>query len=317
MSSGKPRAVRSAATLAGSSFARLIRDLRGRLKLSQQKFAALLNVTRLTASRWQNGEVEPSAENFIVLATLAQERGYPDLAIKFLAYAGLTIPTLRALVPEFEEFARRHEKRVFEPPPDKEIVRLPLLDDSFFEGGHETIKSMLSPLAIEALGDAKSGIAFPSESIPHPLATFVFRAPDDYMWPIFRKGDLVAVECPFDIPAARPKLPSIGKEPIVAAYRKVTAPGEPRGLYLRRILLSGVELTNVRLESELGLRIAAARASHLRFDLHSSGIDLGELYSSQMLDITCEVHGLPLRPDKPDPAWSILGRVVASVTSQT
>jgi len=307
--------VRSAATLAGSSSARLIRDLRERLKLSQQKFATLLDVTRLTASRWQSGEAAPSAENFLVLAKLAQERGYFDLALKFWESAGVTIPILRALIPEFEKFARLHERHTFEPPADKEVVRLPLLDGTFFEGDHEAIKSRLSPLAIEALGNARARVAFPAESVPHPVATVVVRAPDNYMWPIFRKGDLVAVECPFDVQAQHPKIQRVGDEPIVAAFCKPlgsTMDGERGPLYLRRMLLSGLEVTNISLESELGLRIAAARATHLKFDLELSGIDFREYFHSETLKITGKVHGLPGRPD---PEWSILGRVVASVSS--
>ncbi len=265
MSTGKTRAVRSAATPGGLPFARRIRDLRKRLKLSQQKFADDLGVTRLAASRWQNGDAEPSATNFLILAKLAQERGYFDLALKFWESAGMTVPLLRALIPEFEEFATRHERRTFELPLDQEIVRLPLLDNSFFEGG---------------------------------------------------EGDLVAVECPFEIPAQRPKTSRIGDEPIVAAFFEPTMGTslvpEQRGLYLRRLLLRGLDVTNIFLESELGLRLAAARASHLIIEPELSGIEFREFIHSETLNITGNVHGLPGRPE---PEWSILGRVIASVTS--
>jgi putative transcriptional regulator len=39
---------------------RLVRDLRGRMGLTQEKFAAKLGVTFPTINRWENGRAKPS-----------------------------------------------------------------------------------------------------------------------------------------------------------------------------------------------------------------------------------------------------------------
>lgn len=43
-----------------SSTARLVRELRARLGLTQEKFAARLGVTFPTINRWENGRAKPS-----------------------------------------------------------------------------------------------------------------------------------------------------------------------------------------------------------------------------------------------------------------
>jgi putative transcriptional regulator len=43
-----------------NDFARLVRELRDRLDLSQEKFAARLGVTFPTVNRWENGRAAPS-----------------------------------------------------------------------------------------------------------------------------------------------------------------------------------------------------------------------------------------------------------------
>jgi transcriptional regulator with XRE-family HTH domain len=297
MSSLEPRKLRPGAPSARRSSARLIAGLREQLDLSQQKFADLLDVTRLAASRWQSGEVEPSAANFIVLAKLAQGRGHLGLAVQFWERAGVTMPVLRALVPEIEESARRHEAHTFEPPSLAEAVRLPLLDKSFFEGDSESLKSRLSPLAIESLRDAEARVAFPSESVPRPLATLAVRAPDDYMRPIFRKGEFVAVEVPFLIPDQAP-VKRIGQAPIAALYFQPehSTSSDPRpGLHLREIYLYGPDQKQMRLDTAVGRGIAAARA------FFKGGLEFN--YREEIESASILVDG------KNESEWSILGRV--------
>jgi putative transcriptional regulator len=51
----------------------LIRDLRARLGLTQEKFAARLGVTFPTINRWENGRAKPSPLALRQIQMLAQE----------------------------------------------------------------------------------------------------------------------------------------------------------------------------------------------------------------------------------------------------
>src|ERR671938_398637 len=57
--------------------ARVIREWRRRLGLTQEALAQALNVTFSTVSRWENGHVVPSKLAWRALQQLAAERGCP------------------------------------------------------------------------------------------------------------------------------------------------------------------------------------------------------------------------------------------------
>lgn len=56
-------------------FAPLVRELRKRLRLTQEKFAARLGVTFPTINRWENRRVEPSPMAVQHLKDFVQEMG--------------------------------------------------------------------------------------------------------------------------------------------------------------------------------------------------------------------------------------------------
>ena len=68
-----------------SDIAALIREIRGRLGLTQEKFAAKLGVTLPTINRWENGRAKPSPLALKQIEDLARglgERG-EDLLQEF------------------------------------------------------------------------------------------------------------------------------------------------------------------------------------------------------------------------------------------
>ena len=57
------------------SISRLVRTLRGRMGLTQEKFAARLGVTYPTVNRWENGRARPSPLAMRQLKELACQLG--------------------------------------------------------------------------------------------------------------------------------------------------------------------------------------------------------------------------------------------------
>lgn len=60
--------------------ARLIRQLRQQLGLSQEKFAAQLGVSFRTVNRWENGHTEPSALALKQIEMLLQQMSHSSKA---------------------------------------------------------------------------------------------------------------------------------------------------------------------------------------------------------------------------------------------
>jgi len=54
---------------------RMVRTLRGRVGLTQEKFAARLGVTYPTVNRWENGRAQPSPLAMQQLKELARQLG--------------------------------------------------------------------------------------------------------------------------------------------------------------------------------------------------------------------------------------------------
>jgi len=174
-----------------TSTADRIQNLRKAIGLNQEVLAKKVGVKRLATVRWENGEATPSAGNYIGLAKLAQKHGMHSEALWFWNEAGVAIPDLRALVPEINKAFKEYERRVFEIRPAGEVVRLPLLDNAFFDGSPESVLLRLSALPMEAHPES---VPLPPKLALRPLATFCIHAPDDFMRPMFHRGDTLAVD---------------------------------------------------------------------------------------------------------------------------
>jgi len=61
--------------LMGNDIARLIREIRERTGLSQEKFAARLGVTFPTVSRWEHGRAKPSPLALKQIENMLRELG--------------------------------------------------------------------------------------------------------------------------------------------------------------------------------------------------------------------------------------------------
>lgn len=70
----------------GMDHATLVREIRRRLGLTQEKFAAKLGVTFPTVNRWENGKAKPSPLAIQQIAELLRSMGADgdDLAKRFL-----------------------------------------------------------------------------------------------------------------------------------------------------------------------------------------------------------------------------------------
>ena len=65
----------------------MVREVRSRLGLSQEKFAAKLGVTLPTISRWENGRTKPSPLAIQTIRNLMDSMGHEgaDLMAKYFA----------------------------------------------------------------------------------------------------------------------------------------------------------------------------------------------------------------------------------------
>ena len=63
----------------------LVRELRGQMELTQEKFAAKLGVTFATINRWENGRARPSPLAVQRLEELLSEHGTSTLRRRYLS----------------------------------------------------------------------------------------------------------------------------------------------------------------------------------------------------------------------------------------
>ncbi len=284
------------------ALARNIAALRDALGLSKVQFAKELGVSRIAVLQWENGR-EPGTKKYVDLANLASEIA-PSCALWFWEKAGVHASVLRKLVPEVEKLLKRHEARISGLRSDRE-VRLPLLDESFFEGGHESVRARLNALSIETSGDVESA-AFPLAVIPNRGATIAVRAPDDHMRYVFCQGDIIAVDTSSGTGPGPFGTPQLGKEfeggQIVAAYYKPAGrkSGSLRaGLHLRRLWVFGSDAASLKLETDIGREFEIVRPF-----VRTHGEAIHPVVGSEEVNITG------------NPEWSVLGRVVAWIGSQ-
>jgi SOS-response transcriptional repressor LexA/DNA-binding XRE family transcriptional regulator len=174
-----------------------IRDLRLRMHISQGELARLLDCSAMTVSRWENGQLAPTAQYYIALGKLA---GKADCWF-YWERAGLqSSDVVRALPekerkqlptqgqPELAQVAAGGGARV-EPPAKADLVHIPLLQTFAGTQGSEGDKrGNLNRIP------AKNVMGAPAEWCPNPGYTSLLRIKGRSMEPLIRDGDIVAVD---------------------------------------------------------------------------------------------------------------------------
>ena len=170
-------------------------ELRHRLNLSQTDFGQRLHSSAMGVSRWERGNQEPSAGNYIELGNLA---GAP-LCWYFWGRAGLRAEDLMRVVPRLgRQFSR--------PPPTidfqiahagsggkelstPQLVAIPLLKVAVAShGGRGDSSTLLHDAPVESI------IAAPKEWCPNPSTTTCLRVRGNSMMPLINDGYILAVD---------------------------------------------------------------------------------------------------------------------------
>jgi SOS-response transcriptional repressor LexA len=179
----------------GSEWAVRIRQLRGRLKLSQTLFGQRLHSSAMAVSRWERGAQEPTSGRYIELGNLA---GDPECWY-FWERAGLRSQDLMRAMPGLQRRLHETRRREFEVVSagsgkkkrrhTQRLVVVPLLKIVAASPGEKGDK-------LESLLNApiESMIAAPSEWCPNPSATSCLVVRGDSMAPIIYDGYLLAVD---------------------------------------------------------------------------------------------------------------------------
>jgi type I restriction enzyme M protein len=97
-----------------SAFAAVVRDLRDRLNLSQEKFAAQLRVSLPTVSRWEKGKSEPDGAVRHAVTEFVKSLG-PEFADLYARLSGKEIGA--TLIPPAPPVRRGRRKQAAEPAP--------------------------------------------------------------------------------------------------------------------------------------------------------------------------------------------------------
>ncbi len=298
-----------------ASPAQRIGELRAELELSQEEFAAKVNITRVAVVRWEKGSATPSTEAYVQLAKLAQEKS-PSRALWFWEQAGVDEAALRTLVPEIDRSLKNFEKRLknWSEKDPQGFVPVPLVEDL----GHGTHENVLSRIHSAIREGVEVYVPFPKSAIETPQATACLRAPDDYMRPIVHTGDFLAVDVSragkptseraheFAKNLTKELLLPLGDRAIFAVY--YDRPSKPPrwrgrgGLHARAVTLTvdddGKPTGRIHLTTEMGLNVAAAVQA-----LGGKPKPFSDLEEAS--DIIIPV----------DPGVSLIGRVVAWIGS--
>ena len=92
--------------MARPEWANRIIALRKELGLLQAQFAELLQVTQAAISQWESGVSEPSAENYIRMANLADEMN----CLWFLEHIGVDVSRVERLAAARKSPSKRPQK---------------------------------------------------------------------------------------------------------------------------------------------------------------------------------------------------------------
>jgi transcriptional regulator with XRE-family HTH domain len=174
-----------------------IRDLRLRMHISQGELARLLDCSAMTVSRWENGQLAPTAHYYIVLGKLA---GRPDCWF-YWEKAGLQSSDVARVLPEKErrqlptqvqpelDLASAGGGARVEPLAKPDLVHIPLLQTFAGTQGNEGDKrDNLNRIP------AKNVMGAPAEWCPNPGYTSLLRIKGHSMEPLIRDGNIVAVD---------------------------------------------------------------------------------------------------------------------------
>jgi SOS-response transcriptional repressor LexA len=181
---------------AASDWAQKIRELRRRLQVPQGDLARLLDCSAMTVSRWENGQLAPTAHYYIELGKLA---GKPDCWF-YWERAGLQSSDVLRVLSERER---------------RQLCEEPMLD--FAEAGsggrepqvHKKAKIVAIPVLLAVAGThggqgdrreslshipAKEVMGAPADWCPNPGYTSLLRVRGHSMEPLIRDGDITAVD---------------------------------------------------------------------------------------------------------------------------
>ena len=92
--------------MATPEWANRVVALRKQLGLLQTQFAERLRVTQAAVSRWESGASEPSAENYIRMANLADEMNY----LWFLEHIGVDVSRIERLAVARKSPSKKSQK---------------------------------------------------------------------------------------------------------------------------------------------------------------------------------------------------------------
>jgi phage repressor protein C with HTH and peptisase S24 domain len=178
-------------------WAKRIHELRARLHVPQGELARLLDCSAMTVSRWENGQLEPTAHYFIELGKLA---GKADCWF-YWERAGLQSSDVVRVLPERE---RKQLPVQAEPGLDlveagtgarlealgkPKIVHIPVLQAvAGTHGGEGDKRDNLNRIP------AKEMMGAPTEWCPNPGYTSMLRVKGKSMEPLIHDGDIAAVD---------------------------------------------------------------------------------------------------------------------------
>lgn len=162
-----------------------IRKLRLDLDFTQEKFAHACGVTRISATAWEIGKSSPAPRAWKQMAKLAAKVA-PSTAMWFWAKAGFEHDDFQYLFPEFKRMVEDSELRIEQKLKSSTsdavlvpIVRTPLPGQLRFPPSSEQIEDYLS---------------LPTHLIQADWKLIAIRISDQFVRPIFSKGDIVLVD---------------------------------------------------------------------------------------------------------------------------
>src|SRR5256885_5256154 len=178
-------------------WAKRIREIRTRLRIPQGELARLLDCSAMTVSRWENGQLEPTAHYYVELGKLA---GKTDCWF-YWERAGLQSSDVVRVLPERErkqlpapvepqmEFAEAGSGGRLEEVPKSKLVPIPILMAvAGTHGGGGDKRANLNRIP------AREVMGAPTEWCPNPGYTSLLRVKGRSMEPLIHDGDIAAVD---------------------------------------------------------------------------------------------------------------------------
>ena len=179
-----------------TDWAEQIRNLRKELGISQSELARKLDCSAMTVSRWENGQLAPTARYYIELGKLADKED----CWFYWGRAGLQSSDVMPVLTERErkQFSARPEEQmelaaagggVKEAARKPKMVPIPVLQATVgTHGGQGDRHGNLSHIP------AREILGAPPEWCPNPGYTSLLRVRGHSMEPLIRDGDIAAVD---------------------------------------------------------------------------------------------------------------------------